>query len=159
MTVRELLQDIWNGARSIIEGHKVTVYNLFLRERVTDRYPHQDPKKDYQPGPGYRGGFALISNPESGEVNCVACLACLRTCPDQCIHIEAEGKAKERKPTSFRIDLGKCMFCWLCVEACRFNALTMTPRYDMSVCQPEELIWDMEKLREEGRGMTEVSRL
>ena len=159
MTVRELLSDIRSGTRSIIEGHKVTLYNLLFRERVTDRYPHRRPEDNYQPGPGYRGGFAMVCDAETGAPNCVACMACVRICPDQCIQLEAEGKGKERKPTAFRVDLGKCMFCWLCVESCKFNALTMTSCYELSVTRPEDLVWDLPRLQAEGRGMTEQSRV
>jgi NADH-quinone oxidoreductase subunit I len=157
-TVPELARDLVSGAKSIVDGLRLTIYHLFFREAVTDRYPHKDPQRDYHPGPGYRGMLGLITNEETGELNCTACLQCQRICPDNCIKVTGEGKGKERHPVQFIIDMSKCMYCGLCTEACPFNAITMTPRYTCSVETVEELIWDIDRLRDEGKGIAEISR-
>ncbi|MGQ9729900.1 MAG: NuoI/complex I 23 kDa subunit family protein [Candidatus Zipacnadales bacterium] len=158
-TVRELIADLTCGAKSIVDGLRVTFYNLAFRKRVTDQYPHRDPQENYKPGPGYRGMLGLITNPETGELNCMACGQCQKICPSQCIIVRGEGKGKERKPVEFTIDMSLCMYCGLCTEVCPFDAITMTPRYTGSVEHLEELVWDINRLREEGKGMAHISRV
>ncbi len=154
-----LLCDIWQGTKSIIIGHVVTFRN-FWRPKITDRYPHRDPGDNWQPGPGYRGGFALLrSDQEDRELRCTACGSCARACPVGCIHIEGEGKGKERHPVSFYIDMGLCVYCHECVEACPADAITMTDEYDISKTSRAALIRDLEQLVAAGEGRTEVSRV
>jgi formate hydrogenlyase subunit 6/NADH:ubiquinone oxidoreductase subunit I len=50
------------------------------------------------------------------------------------------------------------MFCWMCVEACPFDALTMTPDYEQSVTDPRELIRTLEQLTARGLEFAEVQR-
>ena len=76
-TVPELVKDMVFGAKSIVDGMRLTIYHLFCRDAVTDRFPHKDPELDYQPGPGYRGMIGLITNEETGELNCTACGQCV----------------------------------------------------------------------------------
>ena len=157
--VPELLADLASGAKSIVDGLRVTLYHVFFRKRVTDQYPHKNPEENYKPGPGYRGMLGLVTNPETGAVNCSACGQCQRICPDSCIRVEGEGKGKERKPVRFTIDMSKCMYCGLCTEVCPFDALTMTPKYTGAVERVEELLWDLERLRDEGAGLTHISKV
>ena len=79
-TVGELIADVASGAKSIVDGLWVTFYNFARRKRVTDQYPHKDPEDDYKPGPGYRGMLGLVTNPETGELNCTACGQCQKIC-------------------------------------------------------------------------------
>ncbi len=150
--------DILSGAVSICKGLAVTLTNFF-RKKATVNYPFADPALNYRPRDGYRGDFALLTDPESGRLKCTACMSCVRACPDGCIHVEAEGKGKERKPVAFFIDIGLCMFCHLCVEACPFEALTMTPEYEQADGDPRKLIRTLEDLSERGRNYTHVLRV
>lgn len=151
-----LLADIFSAARSVLKGHQITLRNLF-RKKVTDQYPHRHhPELEWQPAPGYRGDFALISDPDRpGGLRCIACMACANTCPTQCIHITAEGKGKERHPSQFYIDVGLCMYCWMCVEACPVAAITMTRDYHNVTYVPEDLIRNIEDLKRRGAGIPE----
>jgi NADH-quinone oxidoreductase subunit I len=158
-TVGELVRDVASGAKSILDGLRVTFYSLVFRKRVTDQYPHKNPEQDYRPGPGYRGMLGLVTDPETGELHCTACGQCQKICPDDCIRVEGEGKGKERKPVRFTIDMSKCMYCGLCTEACPFDAITMTPKYTGAVEHVEELIWDLERLRKEAEGLPHISRV
>lgn len=158
-TVIDLIADVVSGARSIVDGLRVTFYNLAFRERVTDQYPHRNPQDNYKPGPGYRGMLGLITNQETGQLNCTACGQCQRICPAKCIRVEGEGKGKERKPVRFTIDMSKCMYCGLCTEVCAFDAITMTSRYTGAVERIEELIWEKERLQAEAQGLAHISRV
>ena len=149
LTAWNLLAAILEGAWTIVLGHWVTLVN-FGRPKVTDQYPHRDPRRDWQPRPGYRGDFALITNKEAGRLNCTACMACANICPSGCIWIEGEGKAKDRVAVQFFVDTGLCQYCWLCVEACPFDAITMTPDYETAADSAAKLIRDIDYLRARG---------
>ena len=57
-------------------------------------------------------------------------------------------KPAEEDIVSGRIDLGRCMFCGLCMEACPFESFFMTNEYDgMSGFSREELWMDADRTR------------
>ena len=57
-------------------------------------------------------------------------------------------KPAEQDIVSGRIDLGRCMFCGLCMEACPFESFFMTNEYDgMSGFTREELWMDADRTR------------
>ena len=154
--VFELLGLVCNGAWSIVLGHYITAKN-FIRPGVTDQYTRRRKKeKNWQPGPGYRGDFALIHAPDRPQsLRCTACMQCANICPDKCIHVVGEGKGTERGPVSFYIDAGLCQFCGLCAEVCPFAAITMTPEYEQAEFDPRKLIRDIEDLKRRGEGIEE----
>ena len=65
--------------------------------------------------------------------SCTSCLICVRECPAWCIeldtHLEPVSDQDARRPRSvsvldlFAIDYALCMYCGICVEVCRFDAL------------------------------------
>jgi formate hydrogenlyase subunit 6/NADH:ubiquinone oxidoreductase subunit I len=57
-------------------------------------------------------------------------------------------KPAEQDIVSGQIDLGRCMFCGLCAEACPFESFFMTNEYDgMSGFSREELRMDASRTR------------
>ena len=150
-----LLADIVGAVVSIVKGHLITLRN-FTRAKATDQYPYRQPDREWVPRPGYRGDFALIADTERlGGLRCIACMACANTCPTGCIHIQADGKGKERHPVAFDIDIGLCMYCWLCVEACPVGAITMTSEYHNVSFTPQGFIRTLEDLAARGEGIAE----
>lgn len=87
---------------------------------------------------------------EDGSPRCVACLLCETVCPAKCIRIVAEESPDvmvEKRAKSFEIDLGECVFCGYCVEACPEDAIRMdTGQVEMSAHAREDLVWTMPEL-------------
>ncbi|WP_448520223.1 4Fe-4S binding protein [Rhodoflexus sp.] len=82
--------------------------------------------------------------------DCIVCDKCAKICPVNCIDIEAikapeaigttsDGTPIRLYAAKFDIDMAKCCFCGLCTTVCPTECLTMTPEYDFSVFNLEEL--------------------
>jgi NADH-quinone oxidoreductase chain I len=138
-----VLKDIKN----LLIGMKLTGKHLG-RHAVTLQYPEE---KMVMPERS-RGIVVLLSDKETGELNCTSCLLCMKACPTAAIRIDSpRGEDKKRHLERFDIDFGICCFCGLCEEACNFSAIKMTPKYEFSTFTKAELVWDMHKLQDVGR--------
>jgi len=51
-----------------------------------------------------------------------------------------------RRPLAYNLDMGKCMVCNLCIEACPFDALEMAANFEISVYDPENLVFNKDQL-------------
>ena len=136
--VREHLVGLW----SLLVGLRVTFEHL-LKKPVTMQYPDETWELP-------RGAKGRLFNKIE---DCIGCLQCARVCPVDCIAIEtakagkdedlgqtSDGTKKKLHVLRFDIDFAKCCFCSLCTEPCPTKCLYMTPEYESSAYNRDNLI-------------------
>lgn len=72
-------------------------------------------------------------------------MQCVRACPVVAISIDKEDKMYE-KDAALYFDYSRCIFCGLCVDACRFDALYHTKVVDLSEGDREDLKYGPDKI-------------
>ncbi|MDP2234732.1 MAG: 4Fe-4S binding protein [Actinomycetota bacterium] len=124
--------------QGLIGGLIISMRNM-LRPNITVQYPYErlelPPRARWAVRPKYD---------ESGAHKCTACLTCVKVCPDHILDLDltiAEDKIKHIE--YFRYELGACMMCGLCVEACPFDAILMSHEYELAVTDPAGLVEDL----------------
>ena len=129
----------------IARGLLLTFKRIF-KPSVTINYPYQKAPLS----PRFRGEHALRRYP-SGEERCIACKLCEAICPALAITIDAEEREDgSRRTTKYDIDMTKCIYCGLCQEACPVDAIVQGPNYEFATETHEELIYNKEKLLDNG---------
>ncbi len=141
------MSHFFKDIKNLIVGLITTAKHL-PRKEVTIQYPDERwpmPERS-------RGIVVLLSDKETGELNCTTCLLCERACPSAAIKIIYEkDEKKKRHLKDFIVDNMLCCFCGLCEEACNFAAIKMTGKYEFATWDKEDLIWHTDKLQEIGR--------
>lgn len=133
------------------------IYNLLLgmftsgkhltRHAITVQYP----KERWEVPERSRGMVVLLTDHETGQLNCTACLLCMRACPAGAIEIEVEKDEKgKRHLKNFTVDFHLCCFCGLCEEACNFAAIKLSRTYEFPEYDKKDLIYDIKKLQAAG---------
>ncbi len=126
----------------ILRGMSVTG-TYFVVDKVTVEYP----KEKLQTYPRFRGVHALLTDPDTGDTKCVACMLCATICPSQCIKIVGEQTPDGRShPAGFDLDLSRCVFCGLCEEVCPEAAIVMTRHYELATLDKNDFYLDKQKL-------------
>lgn len=129
----------------------MTFRHLFQR-RVTIQYPHE--KVPMFP----RTRAMLVNHAE----DCGYCLSCKRVCPvdiftivgaraekDEDLGILPDGKPKKMHILEFKIDMSKCVYCGLCVQACDTHSLRWEIPQEPPVYRREDLHKDFSDMTEE----------
>jgi NADH-quinone oxidoreductase subunit I len=114
-----------------------TIFGKMIRPAITEQYPLE---KRVLPQRA-RMSFGMTRD-EDGSAKCKACMLCERSCPDEAIVIESEKRVDGpgRVLTKFSIDLGRCMYCGLCVEQCTSDGLHHTGDYENNSPRREDMI-------------------
>lgn len=143
---------IASGLKTLATGLKVT-FKEYLTPKSTEQYP-ENRKTTLHVAKRHRGRLVFKRN-EDGSHKCVACTMCEKACPNGTIKIlsemvtNEEGK-KKRQLVDYQYDLGDCMFCQLCTNACNFDAIEFTNDFENSVFERGSLVLHLDKEQYEG---------
>jgi NADH-quinone oxidoreductase subunit I len=142
-----VIKDIFKGFWNLVVG-LATTGKYLPKPAVTLQYPDERwtmPERS-------RGIVVLLSDTETGELNCNACLVCMKQCPVSAINVTQEKDEKgERHPGIFTIDFTLCCFCGICEEVCNFDSIKLTGKYEFSSYDKRDLIFNKARLQELGR--------
>ena len=127
-------------------GHILDIFGIKNKSfTITYEYPEK-----FRPPPERTRTLHYIKKRNDGSPRCVACMLCETVCPAYCINIIAKENSDpniEKMPASFNIDLGRCIFCGFCVEACPLDAIHMDSGvFDFSAYSREKMILDLDSL-------------
>lgn len=146
--VRDYFHNIYQTLRTILIGMRISLKYCFAKT-VTLQYPDMAPALQ----PRFRGFHHF-------EIEkCIACDACAKACPVDCIYIEKTGPRKIDKETGiarggamirYAIDYSKCMFCALCIDPCPTDCIHMGNIHDMSGYSRESMTVEFQELAEHG---------
>lgn len=134
------------GVKSLLTGMGVT-FKEFFTKKITQEYPEN--RATLEISERHRG-ILTMPHDEEGNNKCIACGLCQMACPNGSIEIksemveDAEGK-KKRQLVSYNYDLGACMFCMLCVNACNKDAIKFTNEFENSVFDRSKLVMKLNK--------------
>ncbi len=128
----------------LAKGLVITMKNLF-RKPFTVQYPEERLVQH----PRFRGE-------EFGwyEERCTGCASCAKYCPLGIIRIvtspseTAIPQGDKYNLEVFDIDIGRCMFCGLCVEACPYDALFMGSGFERGRYERDKLVIGIDELRQ-----------
>lgn len=154
MTMIKYLKDIIEGFWSLIVGMGVTIRYAFTKP-VTIIYP-----KERIPMKRFKGPIAFVTDEKTGDHLCIACNACIKTCPSRCMSLETQKSAIDGKRvlTDFKVNYMLCSLCSLCIDVCPTDALKHDdPNYDMVSLTQKELIMDLlEPFKKRGTPLTKI---
>jgi formate hydrogenlyase subunit 6/NADH:ubiquinone oxidoreductase subunit I len=151
-------RNIRRGFETAFEGLSISLATVFT-PKVTVQYPEVDITSNDTIGRRYKGSLMGLPDGYRGilEVElglCTACQLCMKACPIDCIVIDnikcdktkltdthgnpvknrfnQKEALKTRTVTRFDINIGKCMFCGLCAQACPTIAIRHSKRFEMN---------------------------
>ena len=151
---------IGSAVKTLATGLKVTMKEYFI-PKTTEQYP-ENRKTTLHVSKRHRGRLvfkrvteqdtALIEKgAKVGDYKCTACTMCEKACPNDTIKITAhmetnpETGRKKKKLDDYQYDLGDCMFCQLCVNACNFGAIEFTNDFENAVFDRSKLVLHLDK--------------
>ena len=139
------LANVFEAVYTVAYGMWVTVRTAFVTyrpERKTFTEHFEYPELPVPVSTRYRGfhRFDLTT--------CIACDACARACPIDCISIGKERieGAKGFRITGYAIDYSKCLLCALCIDPCPVDCIFMGSTHDLSCYSRDGCVVDFSRL-------------
>jgi NADH-quinone oxidoreductase subunit I len=139
----ELLKKIF--LIDLLKGLLVTFRHQHPDNLVTEQYPQERPAISGR----FRGQPRLVKD-ENGNTLCTACGACALACPEKLIKVrsQVDPETKKKVLTEFNFDMGRCMFCGLCQDACNAGALNLSQDYEIALYTREGLELNRKQLED-----------
>ena len=87
------------------------------------------------------------------EDRCTGCASCAKFCPLGIIEIVTspsdtlKSQGEVYNIDVFDIDIGRCMFCVICVEVCPYDALHMCSGFELGTYERKDLVISVDALR------------
>ena len=141
MGIKSILKSIWRY--TFINPYTAVIKYVFQRP-MTEWYGEKDITR-YQEDlirrtGNWRGILAI------NKENCIECYACVRACPNRCIHLEQVDENENAVPFYY---IGRCLWCHSCVEACNHDALHFTHEFEFHAYDfnKEKLLLDSDELQ------------
>ena len=148
------LKEIILGAWSLAVGMSVTI-RYFFKKPVTVIYPKERIKIKR-----FKGPISFVVSEKSQDHLCIACNACIKTCPSRCMSLEVQKSAVDGKRvlTDFKVNYMLCSLCSLCIDVCPTDALKHADGdYDIVATGQKELIMDLlEPFEQRGTPLTKI---
>ncbi|MBN2248437.1 MAG: 4Fe-4S binding protein [Coriobacteriia bacterium] len=120
--------------KGLINGLRLSLKNA-MRGPITVQYPYEKLELPERSRWAVRPTYF-----DDGSPRCTACMTCVRVCPDHILSIDLESREdKVKHIEAFGYEVGACMMCGLCVEACPFDAIMMSHEYELAVIDPAAL--------------------
>lgn len=151
--------EIAHAAKTLATGLKVT-FKEYLTPKSTEQYP-ENRKTTLHVAKRHRGRL-VFKRGEDGNYKCTACTLCEKTCPNGTIKItskmeeDPETGKKKRVLVDYRYDLGDCMFCQLCTNACNFDAIEFTNDFENATFDRNALVLHLDKEQHQGGSLPEL---
>lgn len=132
--------------KGLVTGLKVT-WSHFFGKKETVYYPEEKLPMTER----FRGGHLMLD-----VEKCIGCKVCAMNCPNAALKLTVGmDENKKRHMTSYVHDIGRCMYCDLCIEACNFKALKWDQNYESATYFKEDLIYDAVEEAKNRRGGNE----
>lgn len=135
---------IVTGFWSLCVGMGIVLRHAF-KKPVTVQYPYESVKL-----PARFRGHIELKRDEKGQPKCIACMACQRACPSNCIDLDGQKPegATRKVVTRYNLNFTTCSLCGLCVESCNFDALQFSKDYTLTSVRKEDFHMDLMKAKE-----------